>query len=75
MVPEERTEAIRWSTKGPCWGYGTEELGFTYWNVKIDPGGVFDYTGISNPALFYTGQSDFQADDVEVFTISGRKLR
>ena len=48
-------------------------MGFTSETVKIFPGIAFNYNGVSNVKEFYTGQSDFQADDLEVFTISGRK--
>lgn len=73
VIPKKRSEAIR-SKKvlGPCWGYSTSELCFTNKTVEIVPNGVFDYSGISDPNVFFTGSSDFEADEIEVFVTSGR---
>lgn len=72
VSPAKREKATRGDqSTGPCWGYGNQEMGFTAQNVKINPGGTFDYGSIVNPGLLYTGQVHFQADDLEVFTISG----
>lgn len=57
---------------GPCWGYSTSELCFTNKAVEIVPNGVFNYSGISDPNVFFTGSSDFEADEIEVFITSGR---
>lgn len=73
VSPAQRGQAIRGEkNKGPCWGYDTQEMGFRHQTVKINSNGVFDYRAISNPNSFFTGQSEFQADDLEVFTISGK---
>ena len=74
VSPINRRQAIRGEkNRGPCWGYDKQEMGFTSQTVKIRPGATFNYNGVSNVDVFYTGLSDFQADDLEVFTISGRK--
>ena len=73
LLPEKRDQAIRGdNNKGPCWGMDTQELCFSSRNVNIDPGGVFDYNGITNSNTYFTGESSFQADDVEVFVFGGR---
>lgn len=49
----------------------TQELCFTARDVNITPGGVFDDNGIANLDTFFTGESSFQADEVEVFVVAG----
>ena len=70
--PYRRFEAIRGQhNRGPCWGYFPSEMCFHSNAVLINPGGAFIYNGIQ--PTFYSGHSDFYADDLEVFAISGAK--
>ena len=75
VLPEKRHQAIRSTIlKGPCWGEDKNELCLDdqQVNTEIDGSGVYNVSGISNPSTYFTGESSFQADDVEVLTIGGR---
>ena len=77
VLPEKRHQAMRrHKSVGPCWGKDKDELCFNNQQVttEIDAGGVYDVSGISNPATYFTGESSFQADDVEVFRIGGKRV-
>ena len=43
-------------------------------NTLIGSSGVFNDNNVPNPRTFFTGESSFQADDLEVFTLVGRNL-
>ena len=73
LSPGKGGEAIRGDKdRGPCWGMATREMCFNPRDVKINPNGVFNDSGITGLGSFFTGQSSFQADDVEVLTIEGK---
>ena len=77
VLPEKRYQAIRrHKFAGPCWGKDKEELCFNNQQVttEIDAGGVYDVSGISNPTTYFAGESSFQADDIEVFTVGGKNI-
>lgn len=73
LSPGKGDEAIRGDKdRGPCWGIATREMCFSPRDVKINPNGVFNDSGITGLGSFFTGQSFFQADDVEVLIIEGK---
>ena len=75
VLSEKTYQAIRSDKfRGPCWGEEKDELCFNDQLVKteIHSGGVFDVSGISDTSTYFMGGSSLQADDVEVFTITGK---
>lgn len=77
VLPEKRHQVIRrYKYTGPCWGKDKDELCFNNQHVatEIDASGVFNVSGVSNPATFFAGESSFQADDVEVLTVGGKNV-
>ena len=77
VLPEKRHQAVRrYKHAGPCWGKDKDELCFNNQQVsaEISASGVYDVSGISDPATYFTGESSFQADDVEVFTVGGNNI-
>ena len=75
VLPDKRHQAIRRHVHtGPCWGKDKDELCFNNQQVttEINGSGLYDVSGISNPTIYFTGESSFQADDVEVFTVGGK---
>ncbi|KAL9958573.1 hypothetical protein ACROYT_G035603 [Oculina patagonica] len=73
VKPEKRHQAIRSTVlKGPCWGEEKDELCFDgqQVNTEINASGVYDVSGISDPSTYFTGESSFQAVDLEVLTIA-----
>lgn len=77
VLLEKRNQAIRrYQHAGPCWGKDKDELCFNNQQVdtELNSSGVYDVNGISNPTAYFTGESSFHADDVEVFTIGGKNV-
>jgi len=75
VLSDKRHQAIRkYTLSGPCWGEDKDELCFNKQQVttEISASGVYDVSGISNPTTYFTGESSFQADDVEIFTAGGK---
>ena len=50
----------------------TDEMCFSDREVNIVPNGVFNGSGITALGTFFTGESSFNADDVEVLMIKGK---
>ena len=74
VLPQKRHRAIRNTIlKGPCWGGDKDELCFDgqQVNTEVSVDGVYNVSGISDPNTYFTGDSSFQAVDVEVLTIGG----
>ena len=65
------------SDKGPCWGLDAEEMCFSPQAVKTELGssGVFDDKGVPDISKFFTGESSFQADDVEVLALASKNRK
>lgn len=77
VLPEKRHLATRsFSGRGPCWGKDIDELCFNdqQVNTEISSSGVYDVSGISDPGTYFTGESSFLVDDIEVFTIAGENV-
>ena len=79
VLLEKRHQAIRRiAQKGPCWGEDKYELCFDNQQVttEIGAGGVFNVSGVTaaDPSEYFTGESSFQADDIQVFSIAGRHV-
>ena len=77
VLPEKRHQDIRrHKDAGPCWGEDKDELCFKNQRVttEMNSSGVYDVSGISNPATFFAGESSFLADDVEVLTVGGKNI-
>lgn len=70
----KKDKAMRGSSeKGPCWGMDAEEMCFSPRAVKTELGssGVFNDRDVPDISTFFTGESSFQADDVEVLALAG----
>lgn len=78
VLLEKRHQALHIHRyRGPCWGEERQELCFNDQNVAtgIIIGGVFNVSGITDATVskYFTGQTSFQADDLQVFVIGGRQ--
>ncbi|XP_078344750.1 uncharacterized protein LOC144630294 [Oculina patagonica] len=73
VLPEKTHLAIRiYNHRGPCWSKDIDELCFNNQqvNTEMNAFGAYDVSGLSDPSTYFTGETSFLADDVEVFKIT-----